>query len=145
MGNYIHKVFQVPAASTSWADPPLHSRPVEGEHSRGPREVRRRCGMWLESHEWKEREMDQESCLGIKDHTKSLDSPCRSASLAALEKHISFSSPAASWKIKKLCSLLLRLYGNPWARIFTQYKKGGKKPKQVVNFSSPSRGEVFSW
>lgn len=68
--------------------------------------------MWLESHEW-ESEMDQERCLGIKDHTKSLDSPCRSASLAALEIHISFSSPAASWKIKKLCSLLLRLYGNP--------------------------------
>lgn len=70
--------------------------------------------MWLESHEWKrEREMDQESCLGIKDHTKSLDSPCRSVSLAALERHSSFSSSAASWKIKKLCSLLLRLYGNP--------------------------------
>lgn len=64
--------------------------------------------MWLESHEW-ESEMDQERCLGIKDHTKTFDSPCRSASLAALEIYISFSSPAALWKIKKLCSLLLRL------------------------------------
>lgn len=45
---------------------------------------------------------------------------------------------------KELHALLLRLYGDPRAGTFTQYKKGAKKPKQVVNFSSPSRGEVFS-
>lgn len=39
---------------------------------------------------------------------------------------------------------LLGLFGDPQAGTFTQYKKGAKKPKQVVNFSSPSRGEVFS-
>lgn len=86
--------------------------------------------MWLESHEWKEREMDQESCLGIKDHTKSLDSPCRSASLAALEKHISFSSPAASWKINYApCSSDSMATHEPESSLNT--KKGGKNPSRL--------------
>lgn len=68
--------------------------------------------MWLESHEWK-RKMDQRNCLGNKRPHQVFKLSLQICSLAALEKHSSFSSPAASWKIKKLCSLLFKLYGNP--------------------------------
>lgn len=36
MGNYNHKMFQLPVASTSWAGLPFHSRPVEAQKWVGP-------------------------------------------------------------------------------------------------------------
>lgn len=92
--------------------------------------------MWLESHEW-EREMDQEKCLGIK-RPHQVCRPLQTCSLAALWGHAPLPSTTASWKKKKLCSLLLRLYNKTMSQNLHSIQKRGEKPKQVVNFSSPS-------
>lgn len=61
------------------------------------------------SHEWK-REMNQESCLGIKRPHQIIRLSLQICSLAALEKH-TFLLPSSLSEDKE--TMLLRLYGNP--------------------------------
>lgn len=90
------------------------------------------------------RDMDQENCPGIKRSHQVFRLSLQICGLAVLERHTSFSSTAPSWKIKTLCSLLLRLYGNPWARNCTRYKKRGKKTQAGCKlFESFMRRGIF--
>lgn len=123
-GNCDCEVFQVPMASATGAHRPLHPRPAEGTQTRGRQEA------GDVGWGWKARRAG-ETVLDSGGRTEPPD-PAR------LQPRSREPLP------KELHALLLRLYGDPRAGTFTQYKKGAKKPKQVVNFSSPSRGEVFS-
>lgn len=139
MGNHNHEVLQVPVASTSsWGHPaPLHSRPTAGKHTGDPGEAGR-CIMWLKAMSGRER-WTRKVVLESRGHTKSLDSPYRSAALLPL-RNTPFSSPAASRKIKKLCSSDSMATHDPQSSLNT---KKGEKPKQVVNFESFMRRGIF--
>lgn len=118
-GNCDYEVFQAPVASATRADRPL-------QEAGG-------CGVWLESHGW-ESETGRENCLGFERPHRALRPP--PACSPAPERH------PPSPRNYAPCSSDSSVTHEPEPSLRT--KKGQKKPKQVVNFSSPSRGEVFS-
>lgn len=84
---------------------------------------------------------DQENVLES-ETTASLWTRCRSA--ASLLQRNSLFLLKILLDDKDTTLLAPQTLANRKPETVLNAKKGGKKPKQVVNFSSPSRGEVFS-
>lgn len=141
MGSHDHQAFQGSVASTSWAPNPSFSA-CWGKAYRGPLGLRK---MWnvAKSHEWKRQKWIRNVVLESRETTPSLQTlPADLQPHCPWKTHF-FLLPSSLLKIKKLCSLLLRLYGNPWSKIFIQYKKGGKIQAGCKLFESFMRRGIF--